>query len=108
MAFAFSTWARTLIGVGGRVLYAYLTHWMGIHNINLWKLHGTSTLKEFEKETVIELRRQAFLKRLREINAVVNEAPLRDQNRSNSFGNVIDGARAYRNRKATRVGSEAV
>jgi hypothetical protein len=107
LAFAFSTWARTVIAVGGRVLYAYVTHWMGIHNIPIWTFHGTSTLKEFEKEIVIELRRKAFLKRIREINAAVNEPPLGDQDRRSSWGTVINGTRGFRNRRTTTLDSEA-
>ena len=97
-----------MIGVGGRVIYAYITHWMGIHNIPVWTFHGTSTLKEFEKETLVELRRKAFLKRLREINAKINEPSLVDQDRRSSWGTVVNGTRGFRKRRNTTLNSEAV
>ena len=107
LAFAFSTWARTVIAVGGRVLYAHVTDWMGTHNIPIWTFHGTSTLKEFEKEAIKELRRRALLKRINEINAAVNEPPLGDQDRRSSWGTVISGTRRFRNRRTTTLESEA-
>ncbi|KAG9235378.1 hypothetical protein BJ875DRAFT_374401 [Amylocarpus encephaloides] len=107
LAFAFSTWARTVIAVGGRISYAYATHWMGIHNISIWKFQGTSTLKEFEKETILELRRKALLKRIREINAAINEPPPGDQGRRNSWGTVMSGTRGFRNRRTPTPDSEA-
>jgi len=96
-----------VIAVGGRVLYAYVTHWMGTHNIPIWTFHGTSTLKEFEKEAVIKLRQKALLNRLHEINAAINEPPLGDQDRRSSWGTVISGVRGFRNRRATTLDSEA-
>jgi hypothetical protein len=80
---------------------------MGIHNIPIWTFHGTSTLKEFEKEAVNELHQKALLKRLREINAVVNEPPQGDQDRRSSWGTVINGTRGFRNRRTTTLDSEA-
>jgi hypothetical protein len=80
---------------------------MGIHNIPIWTFHGTSTLKEFEKEAVNELHQKALLKRLREINAVVNEPPVGDQDRRSSWGTVINSTRGFRNRRTTTLDSEA-
>jgi len=80
---------------------------MGEHNIPIWTFHGTSTLKEFEKEAMIELRRKVLLKRTREINAAVNEPTLGDQDRRSSWGTVINGTRGFRNRRTTTLDPEA-
>jgi hypothetical protein len=80
---------------------------MGVHNIPFWTFHGTSTLKELEKKTVIDLRRKAFLKRIHEINAAVNEPPLGDQDRRSSWGTMLNGTRGFRSRRTTTLDSEA-
>lgn len=100
LALAFSTWARTLIAVGGRVIYAYVTHWMGIHKIPIWTFRGTATLQDFEKRTVIELRRKALLKRIKEINAVINQPEEEEPDRRGSWASAING-RGFRKRKTT-------
>lgn len=104
-----------MIAVGGKVLYAYITHWMGAHNIPIRKFHGTSRLKDFEKQTVIELQRKAFSKRLGEINAAVNEInapvnepPLGDQDRRSSRGTGVNGTMGFLNKRSTTLDIEAV
>jgi hypothetical protein len=95
-----------VIAVGGRVLYAYVTHWMGIHNIPIWTFHGTSTLKEFEKKIEIELRRKALLKRIHEIDAATTEHPQTDEARRSSWGTVLNSNKGFRNRRTTTVDIE--
>jgi len=80
---------------------------MGIHNIPILKFHGTSTLKEFEKATVLELRQKAFLKRIRQINAAANEPQLGDQDRRSSWGTVMNGTARFRKRRTTTLDPEA-
>jgi len=88
-------------------MYAYITHWMGIHNIPVWTFDGTSRLKDFEKRTMIELRQKALSKRIHEINTAVNERELGNQNRRSSWATMMNGARGIRNRSTNTQGSEA-
>jgi hypothetical protein len=80
---------------------------MGIHNIPVWTFDGTSRLRDFEKRTEKELREKAFLKRIREINAAVNERALGAQERRSSWATMMNGTRGFRSRRTNTDGSEA-
>ncbi len=76
---------------------------MDVHNVRIRKLYGTSTLKELEREKVIELRRKALVKRVREINAAAREPPAGHGDRRSSWGTL--GFRTQRG--SSRLGSDA-
>jgi hypothetical protein len=80
---------------------------MWIHNIPVWTFDGTLRLRDFEKRTEKQLREKALLKRLREINAAVNERAMGDREPRSSWATMMNGTRGFRNRRSNTDGSEA-
>ncbi|KAH7308294.1 hypothetical protein BKA65DRAFT_415197 [Rhexocercosporidium sp. MPI-PUGE-AT-0058] len=108
LSFAFSTWARTVISVGGSMFYAYITHWMKTRNISIWRFHGTSTLRDFEKAKLKDLRERAFQRRMREINNPANEpTPTNEGDWRRNWTEMASFNRRSRNRSASNLGPHA-
>ena len=75
LAFAFSTWARTVLSVVFNLVYAYGTHWMGMHHVRVQRFYNTSELRKLERAKTFDLKQQALNQRLAAINSVYQEPP---------------------------------
>lgn len=107
LAFAFSTWSRTVILVLSHIINAYLNHWIGAHKISFGKIYRTSALKKLEREKIEELDKRALKRKLSEIKTRDVKENDKDlsldgrgaEGRHGSTGSVIMG---FRNRRSGR------
>jgi hypothetical protein len=102
LAFAFGGLARTAVGVGCHVAYAYLRYWLGMRKIKVKRFQGNVRLKELQKETDYVLQRREILRRLAEIENTQGQEDLRSQSRRDSWRVMMGrGISGVRSRKAT-------
>lgn len=98
LAFAFSTWARTVLAIIFRLPYAYLADWMSQRKIKSNYFYSASALKRFEREKVQEMQRRTVTRRVTEISrASQGRSSVDDQDLKSSWGWV--------NRKAVNKGT---